>query len=277
MERFKSIHHIFTSYTHDLHRYKYSLAYILNQISLKIEYLQRLSAELNKSKKNHITKISRLNTNAENKHNKLLTSRNNIIDDQIHKITRNLVNYCIHQKSKNIIFGYKKGWKNSNLARKFNRHWRLLPIRKIIDKITEKANSEGIKIHLIPEPYTSKCSALDRDTIKKLADYSSYRSPPLKKLNGEIYYPRGLYFSKIKKKYIHSDINGVFNIMHRFDIKNSTHFFDRVKFQDMLLSPITVNLHTNNNLRPIASKVWGKTVCAHCKMHIDLFMKFKEY
>jgi len=32
-----------------------------------------------------------------------------------------------------------------------------------------------------------------------------------------------------------------------------THFFDRVKDADMLLSPITVNLHTNNNLRPIAS------------------------
>lgn len=149
----------------------------------------------------------------------------------------------------------KKGWKNSNLARKFNRHWHLLPIRKIIDKITEKANSEGIIIHLIPEPYTSKCSALDREPIKKHTNHSGYRSPPLKKLDRQIYYPRGLYYSKIQNKYIHSDINGAFNIMHRYDIKNSTHFFDRVKCRDMLLSPITVNLHTNNNLRPIASSV----------------------
>lgn len=255
IERFRSKHRKFNSYIHDLHRFKYNLRYMKNQIKIKINYLQWLSTELKKSTKNHINKINQFNIRAENRNNELLTRRNNIVYDQTHKITRNLINYCIQHGVKNVIIGYKNGWKNSNLARKFNRHWRLLPIRKIIDKITEKANSEGILVHLIPEPNTSKCSALDREPIKKHTNHSGYRSPSLRKLNGKFYYPRGLYFSKIQKKYIHSDVNGAFNIMHRFDIKNSTHFFDRVRNRDMLLSPITVNLHTNNNLCPIASTV----------------------
>jgi IS605 OrfB family transposase len=99
-----------------------------------------------------------------------------------------------------IIVGNNKSWKNEiNIETKNNATFCSIPHDTLIDKIKYKAQMVGIEMILTQEAYTSKCSAIDLEPIKKHEAYLGKRKK------------RGLFVTKHGIK-INADCNGSVNI-----------------------------------------------------------------
>jgi putative transposase len=131
---------------------------------------------------------------------RLTYRRNNKIKDYIHKSSKYIVNFSKERNITKIIFGNNKNWKqNINLGKNNNRDFTNIPHATLIDKTRYKAKMIGIKQVETQEAYTSKCSALDLEPIKKHEQYVGKRVK------------RGL-FRTSKNQYINADCNGSLNI-----------------------------------------------------------------
>jgi len=154
-------------------------------------------------------------------------NRNNRVQDQIHKVSHFLVEYCRENDVGRVIIGYNEGWKQGmTLGRKTNQNFVYIPFLGLVEKIEYKARLLGIDVIRVNENHTSKCSALDFEPIKY---HDSYIGQRIK---------RGLFRSK-NGLYINSDVNGAFNIL-RVGIKGSLdeyQYYDK-KINLMLLSPV---------------------------------------
>jgi putative transposase len=132
---------------------------------------------------------------------KLTNKRNNKIIDYLHKSSRKLVNQLVSNDISTLIIGKNTSMKQDiNLGKKTNQNFVQLPIFKYLNMIEYKSKLEGIKVIYQEESYTSKCSFLDQESIKK---HLSYKGKRLK---------RGLFESE-KGKLINTDVNGSLNIM----------------------------------------------------------------
>lgn len=132
--------------------------------------------------------------------NKLTEKRNNKIKDLLHKKSRQLVNKLKEDKVKNLAIGYNKEWKQEiNLGKKTNQTFVSIPYSRFIDMIVYKCKLEGINVMINEESFTSKCSSLDLESIKKHEEYLGRRIK------------RGL-FKTSKGILINSDVNGSLNI-----------------------------------------------------------------
>lgn len=171
-----------------------SSAYIFNGKPLKAintfynERKAKLQSQLPKNKFLS-TKINRLTNN-----------RNRKIGDKIHKISRKIINIAKNENITKIIVGNNRGWKqNINIGAINNRNFTYIPHSVLLEKIRYKGLMEGIEVVETQEAYTSKCSALDLESIKK---HESYLGRRIK---------RGLFSTKSGFK-INADINGALNI-----------------------------------------------------------------
>ncbi len=187
--------------------------------------------------------------------------RMNRIEDQFQKASRFLMNYCLENEIGQIVIGYNKNWKQGiELRKKVAQNFVFVPFDRLVKKIQYKAELVGIKVTIIPESYTSQASALDRDEIpdydpRKTGthSFSGTRGPSMKgKQKKEIikekgktkyYKARGLY-KTASGKYIHSDVNGSFNIGRKAFLE----LFKNISEKQMLISPRTVNLNPTKNL-----------------------------
>ena len=134
---------------------------------------------------------------------KLTIKRNNKINDQFHKISRKIINYCIDNNFGTIIIGYNQFWKQKvKLGKINNQNFVQLPYFKLISLIEYKSKLVGIDIILEKEYYTSKCSFLDNESIQKHKTYAG------KRIN------RGLFRSK-KGIIINADVNAGYNIIKK--------------------------------------------------------------
>lgn len=125
-----------------------------------------------------------------------------------------------------------------------------IPFAKLWDMIVYKARISGIDAFTTNESHTSKCSALDGETVEHHDEYIGLRGPPMQrskpKGNSNIYKARGLLrtprtIELAKKKgtgfeYIHSDINGALNIGR----KGAPEYFNSIGKRGRKLSPIFV-------------------------------------
>lgn len=131
---------------------------------------------------------------------KLGEKRNNKVKDLLHKKSRQLVDKLKENKVKNVAIGYNKEWKNGiNLGKKTNQTFVSIPYLRFIDMIKYKCALEGINVIINEESYTSKCSAMDLEKIKK---HDAYIGKRIK---------RGL-FKTGSGLLINSDVNGSLNI-----------------------------------------------------------------
>lgn len=129
--------------------------------------------------------------------------RNNKIKDFFHKVSRKLIDYCIHNNIGTIIIGYNEKWKQkSNIGKRNNQNFVSIPHYQLIRMIQYKAKFVGIDVILTNESYTSKCSALDKEPIGK---HDAYMGKRIK---------RGL-FQSSKGIKINADVNGAMNIMRK--------------------------------------------------------------
>jgi putative transposase len=134
---------------------------------------------------------------------KLTQRRNNKINDQFHKISRKIINYCADNNFGIIIIGYNRFWKQKvNMGRKNNQKFVQLPYFKLISQIQYKSKLVGIDVIFVKESYTSKCSFLDNESIQKHKYYAG------KRIN------RGLFRSK-RGIIINADVNAGYNIIKK--------------------------------------------------------------
>ncbi len=126
--------------------------------------------------------------------------RYNQMEYLLHKASRLIINWCLANRIDTIVIGYNEHWKQKvNLGKKNNQNFVSIPFARLIQKLSYKAEDDGIEIEMIEESYTSKCSFVDNETIGKKKNYSRRR------LN------RGLYQSQLGIL-LNADCNGSGNI-----------------------------------------------------------------
>jgi IS605 OrfB family transposase len=134
---------------------------------------------------------------------KLTHKRNCKIDDYLHKASRIIINELVKQRIGTLVIGKNEGWKDSiNLGRQNNQNFVAVPHARFIEMLIYKAELEGMKVKVNEESYTSKCSFLDKEPIKKHRKYKGKRAK------------RGLFVSAKGIK-INADINASLNIIRK--------------------------------------------------------------
>ncbi|NVM56343.1 MAG: IS200/IS605 family element transposase accessory protein TnpB [Candidatus Helarchaeota archaeon] len=147
---------------------------------------------------------------------RLNQKRNNKIEDLFHKLSRAIISYCLGNDIKIIVIGYNPQWKQKvNLGRRINQTFVNIPLYRLIQQIKYKAELEGIKVVLIDESHTSKCSFLDNETIGHHEIYRGKRGVYVSKKNGG---KGGIHhglFQTATGQIINSDLNGAYNILRK--------------------------------------------------------------
>jgi len=134
---------------------------------------------------------------------KLHLIRNNKIKTIFHRISKNVIEYCIQNNIGTIVIGYNHGWKQKiNIGKKNNQNFVQIPLLKLTKQIEYKAQLEEISVLTIDEAYTSKCSFLDKESIEKHENYVGKRIK------------RGL-FRTSNGTIINADVNAGYNIMKK--------------------------------------------------------------
>lgn len=130
--------------------------------------------------------------------------RNHKIVDYLHKASRIIVNQLVSNDISVLIIGYNKGWKQDiMIGKQNNQNFVSIPFLKFIQMVTYKCVLAGIQVELQEESYTSKCSFVDKEEVKKHKQYQGKRIK------------RGLYQTK-EGKFINADVNGSYNIMKKY-------------------------------------------------------------
>lgn len=133
----------------------------------------------------------------------LAQKRNNIIDDYLHKSSRYIIDLLISHQIGTLVIGKNDGWKQKiNIGKKNNQNFVFLPHAQFIKKLHYKAVLAGIHVLIQEESYTSKCSFLDFEDIKKHKKYLGRRTS------------RGIFKSKQGIK-LNADINASANIIRK--------------------------------------------------------------
>ncbi len=137
------------------------------------------------------------------KQRKLLEWRNNRVRDIFHKVSHKIVAYCMAHDIGTIAMGYNKQWKqNLNLRALTNQNFAQVPLARLVQMVTYKAQLVGIAVVVVDEAYTSKCSARDNEDIGKHEHYAGKRVS------------RGL-FRTAKGYLINADVNAAANILRK--------------------------------------------------------------
>jgi putative transposase len=132
---------------------------------------------------------------------KLTKKRNNKINDIFHRISRIIIDYCIEFNIGTIVVGYNKTWKQKlRIGKRNNQTFVQIPFFKLVSQINYKSKLIGIKVILVSESYTSKCSFLDFEPIEKHDNYLGKRIS------------RGLFRSE-RGVVINADVNAAYNIL----------------------------------------------------------------
>ena len=132
---------------------------------------------------------------------KLTVKRNNKVKDYLHKSSRKVVNELKQANISKFVIGLNRQFKTEiNIGNKNNQNFVSIPHTQFINMIIYKCKLEGIDVIVREESYTSKCSFLDGETIRK---HNTYVGKRVK---------RGLFVSAKGIK-INADVNGAANIL----------------------------------------------------------------
>jgi putative transposase len=196
-------------------------------------------------KRNTIKKSSDMIEELKKLQRQVVKRRYNRLENEFHRVANLIRDYFVEHRIGIVAIGRPKGWKkdikktiHKKALQKFNRKFQMIPFDNFLNKLWYKLAKEGIKVVTGPEDYTSKCSFLDQEEIKKHKEYLGIRGPSMKgrgKGGVGTKYPkaRGLFKSK-KYGYIHSDVNGAFNIGKKL----LPSYFSNIPRSDMKLSPL---------------------------------------
>lgn len=168
-----------------------------------------------------------------NKHNskkimRLTKKRNFKVKDYIHKSTTYVVNQLVSNQINTLVIGYNKGWKQDiTLGKQTNQKFVNIPYLQIINTLKYKCQLKGIKVVIREESYTSKCSFIDNEDVKKQIEYKGKR----------VY--RGL-FKTNNGLLINSDVNGSLNILKKHLLSMDKNVVQKFSIENILKDCIDV-------------------------------------
>ena len=111
-----------------------------------------------------------------NKINKLSIKHSNKVKNFLHHASKYIVKLAQKDNINTIVIGNNKGWKNGiNLSKKNNQSFVSMPYSKLIEMVKYKSRLVGLNVIVSEESYTSKCSLLDFEAIKKHKTYLGRR------------------------------------------------------------------------------------------------------
>ncbi|AFZ35835.1 transposase, IS605 OrfB family [Stanieria cyanosphaera PCC 7437] len=155
----------------------------------------------------------------------LTDKRNRVVDNFIHVTSRLVVDILKACEIGILVIGKNDGWKhNVAIGKKNNQQFVQIPHAKLIEKITYKAQLEGIKVITINESYTSKTSALDLEQPVKQTTYKGKRVK------------RGL-FKTASGIVWNADINGSCQIVRKY----APDAFKQEELVRLAVNPLLVN------------------------------------
>lgn len=106
----------------------------------------------------------------------LTRKRNNKMDYYIHTASRFIVNKLLERGVNHLVIGKNDGWKQGiNIGSKNNQNFVSVPHSIFINQLIYKCELVGIKVTTNEESYTSKCSFLDLEPIRKHSKYKGNR------------------------------------------------------------------------------------------------------
>jgi putative transposase len=133
----------------------------------------------------------------------LTDKRNRKIEHFLHWASRYIVDWMVRERLGTLIIGHNVGWKQAvDMGKINNQNFVAIPHSTFIHLLTYKAQRAGIKVIVREESYTSKCSFLDLEPIRKHAAYCGRR---LKRAE----------FVAADGRQIHADVNGSHNILRK--------------------------------------------------------------
>jgi len=163
--------------------------------------------------------------------------RNQKIKDLFHKLSRQIIAWCIEDDIGTLVIGYNKNWKQDvNLGKRNNQTFVTIPFYQLVNQISYKAEEEGIQVITQEESYTSRCSFLDLEPIEKHQKYKGQRIS------------RGL-FKSSDGTIINADVNAAYNILRKA-ISNALSPWERADgIEGIGLCPVRLS-HEENWLIP---------------------------
>ncbi|NEP36489.1 MAG: IS200/IS605 family element transposase accessory protein TnpB [Moorea sp. SIO3B2] len=139
----------------------------------------------------------------------LTEKRNRQMRDNINKVARFIVNWCIRHKVSTVVFGWNRRNKDSiNIGNKTNQEFVQIPTAKLKNRIEQLCIKHGIKFVETEESYTSKASFLDDDFLPTFGEKPEGWKASGKRVR------RGLYRSG-NNELINADCNGACNILRK--------------------------------------------------------------
>ena len=189
--------------------------------------LKSINRQWNKRKAKLYSIKDKQNLKWTNRLDSININRNSVITDYLHKSAHLLVGYCLKNQIGHICLGKLENIKqNIRMGKRNNQNFVNIPIQKLKQMITYKAQLVGIQIHEVDESYTSKCSSLDLEPIQKHENYAGKRIK------------RGLF--KGSNYLLNADVNGALNILRKVvgddfiqNLSNRGCWFQPVRIRDL--------------------------------------------
>lgn len=174
-------------------------------------YIKSINRHYNKQKAYYQSILDRQNIKVSKKMLNLSRKRYNKINNYFNLVVKYITDYAISKNIGSIVIGdFSDIKRNINIGKKNNQNFVNIPYGIFKRKLQSKCEQLGIEYHLQEESYTSKCSFLDNEPIKK---HDTYKGKRVK---------RGL-FRTSQGYLINADTNGSANILVKFLTSNSQH------------------------------------------------------
>jgi len=182
---------------------KLANSFLINGKPLKAlnAYYNKRTAEI--QSKIDTAKSKREKKRFQNERKKLARKRHHRIKHYLHTTTKMLVTQLVSLSVQTIVVGKNTGWKQEiSIGTKNNQNFVYCPHAKFIEMLKYKWEQAGGTFVTQEESYTSKCSFLDNEPVKKHETYLGRRVK------------RGLFVSSQGCE-LNADINGAGNILRK--------------------------------------------------------------
>ena len=161
--------------------------------------LTKINHDFNRITSNYVSILKKTQNKDTSKRRKRYSEKySGLIEDRLHKISREIINDLSHRGVSTVIVGKNTGQKINNKLKNFVQ----VPLFRLIEMIKYKAELAGIACIQVNESYTSGTSFLDNELpTKEFYDKSRRKY-------------RGLFLSNNSKR-INADVNASFQIMKK--------------------------------------------------------------
>ena len=182
--------------------------------------LTKINHDFNRVTSEYVSVLKKTQNRDTSKRRKRLSEkRAGLIEDRLHKISREIINDLSHRGVSTLVVGKNTGQKINNTLKNFVQ----VPLFRLIEMIKYKAELAGIAFIQVNESYTSGTSFLDNELPT-----NEYYDKSRRKY-------RGLFLSNESKR-INADVNASFQIMKK--IYKEFAYNDSIRYANPIVKTI---------------------------------------